>query len=224
MSTLPRKVSAVLFDLDGTLVDTAPDMVRALNRLCAESGVEPLAYDAARKQVSQGAIGLVRLAFPELDEHTAQSYAERFRDHYAERVFDGSALFDGMAEVLNAVENAGLTWGIVTNKPERFTTPLIDALGLTPRSACVVSGDTTARSKPHPLPLIYACGQIQHAPQDCVYVGDDQRDIIAGKAAGMHTVAALYGYILDHEQPNDWQPDDMIEQPRDLLAVLEIST
>ncbi len=224
MSAANGAISTVLFDLDGTLVDTAPDMVAALERVCAEEGIPAPGYADARLHVSQGAIGLVRHAFGELSTGDARRLAERFRDLYAEQVSAGSRMFEGMPDLLEAIEQSGRLWGIVTNKPERFTTPLIEALGLAERAACVVSGDTTLRSKPHPLPLLYACERLGRNPVHCVYVGDDLRDVIAGKAAGMLTVAALYGYILEEEQPQDWQADGHIAQPADLLEWLKTRT
>lgn len=224
MSLRGDAISTVLFDLDGTLVDTAPDMVAALARVCEEQGVDTPEYAEARRHVSQGAIGLVRHAFGALPDSDARALAERFRDLYAEQVSGGSELFAGMADLLAAIERSERNWGIVTNKPARFTAPLVADLGLEGRAACVVSGDTTARSKPHPLPLLYACERLGRQPHECVYVGDDQRDIIAGRAAGMLTVAALYGYILEDEQPRSWQADGTIDEPGDLLDWLKTRT
>lgn len=221
MSGRNNGISTVLFDLDGTLVDTAPDMVAALERVCAENGTEAPDYADARRHVSQGAIGLIRHAFGAIPATDARALAERFRDVYAEQVSRGSRLFEGMADLLDALEQAGRNWGVVTNKPARFTAPLLADLGLDVRAACVVSGDTTVRSKPHPLPLLYACERLGRSPGECVYVGDDQRDVIAGKAAGMLTVAALYGYILTDEEPLSWQADGTISSPGDLLGWFE---
>ncbi len=221
MNSLPHAMSAVLFDLDGTLVDTAPDMVAALYRVCRESGAKEPDFAIARQYVSQGSRGLVSLAFPQADDEQTRILVSRFLDIYAENVCRESVLFEGMQEVLVGIETAGIPWGIVTNKPERFTLPLVAALNLHRRAACVVSGDTVARSKPDPLPLLHACQLLRLTPQQCVYVGDDERDVVAGKAAGMATVAARYGYILHSEKVSAWQADGVIEDPRDMLAWFE---
>ncbi len=211
---------ALLFDLDGTLVDTAPDMVRVLIELQAARGVDPLAYEVARDNVSNGAIGLIRLAFPGVDE---QSLAELHGDYlarYLDSVCEQSMLFPGLAGLLTRLDGASRPWGVVTNKPQRMTDPLLDKLGLLRRAACAVSGDTLAQRKPDPAPLIHASDLIGVAPQQCIYVGDALRDIEAGRAAGMATVAVSYGYITENDNPADWGADRIAADTRELTTLL----
>lgn len=224
MSSGTVNCAAVLFDLDGTLADTAPDMIAALNRLCAEMGTREISFAHARPHVSHGSRALVKLGFPDADSDQVDLLIDRFLEAYARQLSEGTRLFAGMEEVLQSIEQSGRHWGIVTNKPARFTVPLIEALGLNKRAACVVSGDTVARSKPHAMPLLYACEVLALPPTHCLYVGDAERDIIAGRAAGMCTVAALYGYILTDDDPASWQADGMIEHPREILDWLEHKT
>lgn len=211
---------AVLFDLDGTLLDTAPDMVAALDVLLAESGREAVDYEFARAHVSKGALGLIDMAFGDIDEAHRMSLRDRYLELYAQSLAVASGLFNGMAEVLDYIETAGMHWGVVTNKPGFLTEPLLDALGLLARSATTISGDTLPERKPHPRPLLHAAEQIGITPGEAMYVGDDTRDIVAGNAAGMTTVAALYGFILPGEDPLGWPADHRIEHPGDLLAIL----
>lgn len=214
---------AVLFDLDGTLLDTAPDMVAALDDLLDEAGRAPVDYALARAHVSKGALGLIDLAFGKIEEAHRMSLRERYLDLYECRVAQATTLFDGMADVLAYIERAGLQWGVVTNKPGFLTEPLLDALGLLARSSATVSGDTLPERKPHPRPLLHAAEQIGVAPSESLYVGDDTRDIAAGNAAGMTTVAAAYGFIPPGDDPCRWPADHRIEHPRDLLAILQIT-
>ncbi len=225
-STLRR--SAVLFDLDGTLLDTAPDMIAALDALLAEQGQGPVEYAHARLHVSKGALGLINLAFDALEISLSQgqllSLRNRYLDLYAKRLCQATTLFDGMAEVLAQLEDAGMPWGIVTNKPGFLAEPLLDQLGLLQRSAALVSGDTLPKRKPHPQPLLFAASQLFVMPGETVYVGDDIRDIEAGNAAGMTTVAAAYGFIPPDDNPAHWQADHLIESPGDLLTVPGLDT
>ncbi|MEM7282864.1 MAG: phosphoglycolate phosphatase [Pseudomonadota bacterium] len=219
---MTTKPSALLLDLDGTLIDTAPDMVAAINRLCTESGRLTLEYENAKPHVSNGSAALVRLAFGnELDAEAFETHRQRFLEIYAEYVCVDSHLFAGMTLVLEHCADRQIPWGIVTNKPGALTVPLVKALGLTTRAACVVSGDTVAKAKPDPMPLFYACEQINVDPQQILYVGDSIRDIQAGNAAGMTTIGATYGYIVDGDNPSDWQADGLITAPTDLLSWLE---
>lgn len=211
---------AVLFDLDGTLLDTAPDMVAALDELLAEEGRANVDYPVARAHVSKGALGLIDLGFGQLDEAHRMSLRDRYLGLYERRVADATALFEGMDEVLKTIERAGLHWGVVTNKPGFLTEPLLDALGLASRSAATVSGDTLPERKPHPRPLLHAAEHIGVQPAEALYVGDDERDVVAGNAAGMTTVAALYGFIPSGEDPAGWPADHRIERPGDLLSIL----
>ncbi len=213
-----RGAQSVLFDLDGTLADTAPDMVGALNAVLAAEGRPTLAIDAVRDYVSHGSGYLVRLAFGEAQpEAHYRRRLEHFLSHYRDRLCNATRLFAGMAELLEEIEASGRSWGVVTNKPAWLTDPLMDLLGLTGRAACIVSGDTTAERKPHPLPMLHAAALADVAPQACVYVGDAERDIQAGRAAGMRTLIAAYGYIDASQRPQDWGADGSIDHPREVL-------
>lgn len=215
-----RRLGAVLFDLDGTLLDTAPDMVAALDALRAEEAAGPLPYAAARAQVSNGALGLLRFAFGELPETSRSRLHRRYLELYAAQLAVHTRLFPGMDAVIGWLERATIPWGVVTNKPAALTEPLLETLGLRTRCACVVSGDTTAERKPHPLPLQHALGVIAADAARAVYVGDAARDIAAGRAAGMHTIAALYGYIPPGEAPEQWGADYHVSDPGALVPVL----
>lgn len=210
-------IEAVLFDLDGTLVDTAPDMGGALNNLLVEEGLPPLSLETIRPYVSQGGLILTRLGF---SKHVAETEIEplrqRFLQHYRDIVADESSLFDGFEKILDELKDRQLKWGIVTNKPEWLTWPLLQLLGI--HSPVVICGDTLEHRKPHPLPLQVAAQRLQVACQNCIYVGDDERDIIAGRAADMKTLIADWGYIGPDENLHDWQADDIIQQPLDLLT------
>jgi phosphoglycolate phosphatase len=210
--------AALLLDLDGTLLDTAPDMGGALNRLRAEHGLEPLAAEVIRPVVSHGAMRLVALGFPEATGESFESLRLRFLELYAAHLAVGTRLFPGFDAVLETLESRGLPWGVVTNKPGWLTTPLLAALGLDHRSACAVSGDTLPERKPHPLPLLHAARLLGVEPGRCIYVGDAERDIQAGRAAGMTTLVATYGYISASEDPLQWQPHGMVSAPAELLA------
>jgi len=213
--------SALLLDLDGTLLDTAPDMGGALNLLRAEHGLEPLPGEVIRPVVSHGAMRLVALGFPEATGDEFESLRLRFLELYAANLAVGTRLFPGFEAVLDQLEARRLPWGIVTNKPGWLTDPLLAALGLDRRAACAVSGDTLAERKPHPLPLLHAARLVGVDPGRCVYVGDAERDIQAGRAAGMTTVVAAYGYISDGEDPRAWQPHGVVNSPDELLEWIE---
>ncbi len=208
----------LLFDLDGTLVDTAPDLAATLNALRAEHGQTPLPFDTIRPHVSHGARAMVRVGFA-IDEGDARFAAlrERFLALYRERLITNSRLFDGMDAVLAALENRGVKWGIVTNKPAWLTEPLLAGLGLASRAACIISGDTTRNRKPHPEPLLHASALVGIAPEHCLYIGDARRDIEAGRAAGMKTLVALFGYLGDDDSPHEWDADGTIDDPLDIL-------
>jgi len=218
---LTQVFDAVLFDLDGTLADTAPDLGWAANALREAEGRQPLPLSTLRPYVSQDVRGLLRVAFdiapgqPGYDE-----LAQRFLALYAGRLCVDTRLFDGVAELLDELEALGLAWGIVTNKRMRYTDPLVAQLGLTPRTPCVVSGDTTAAAKPSPLPVLHACRLLNCRPERTLYVGDDRRDILAGNAAGCRTVAAAYGYLGDSGPALTWGADWIIDRPADLATCL----
>lgn len=212
---------AVLFDLDGTLADTAVDLGGAVNRLLAESGRPALPLEALRPYVSQGVRGLLRKAYgSEPDDPGHAALSDRFLVLYEKHICDESTLFPGMAETLLAIEQAGLPWGIVTNKRSRFTGPVMAGLGLSTRAACQVSGDTTPEPKPSPLPILHACQLVGVDPRHSLYIGDDQRDIEAGRAAGCRTVAVRWGYLGDGGPIESWGADHIIDHPADLLPLI----
>ncbi|HXW10603.1 MAG TPA: phosphoglycolate phosphatase [Steroidobacteraceae bacterium] len=216
------RAAAILFDLDGTLLDTAPDMIGALNRLRVEHDREPLSMSEARAHVSHGALRLVRLGFPDVHDDALEPLRQRFLQLYAANLADGTCLFPGIDHVLATLEAQQLPWGVVTNKPGWLTDPLLDRLGLYERACCVVSGDTVAERKPHPLPLLHAAQTTGVAPGQCVYVGDAERDIVAGRAAGMQTVVAAYGYLSQEDQPLLWNPHGVVDRPEELLEWLTL--
>jgi 2-phosphoglycolate phosphatase len=209
---------AVLFDLDGTLVDTAPDLGDCLNLMLDRRGRAPLPAEAIRAQASHGSQGLIKLAFGVAEHEAAFAGLRReFLELYAARLADRSTLFPGMAELLAEFECRAIAWGVVTNKPARFTEPLLERLGLLSRAACVVSGDTCARPKPDPEPMLHACRAVAVAPTRCLYVGDAERDVQAARAVGMPVLVALYGYLSESDRPDQWGGDGYIRQPLDLL-------
>jgi phosphoglycolate phosphatase len=216
------RAHAILFDLDGTLLDTAPDMIGALNRLRAEEGREPLPFTAARSSVSHGAVRLISVGFPEAQGDEFERLRLRFLKLYSENLAEGTRLFAGFEPVLAAFEAEGLPWGVVTNKPGWLTDPLLERLDLARRACCVVSGDTVNERKPHPLPLLHAAAVTGVSPDYCVYVGDAERDIIAGRAAGMQTVVAAYGYLSTEDRPESWNADGIIDRPEGVFDWLHL--
>jgi phosphoglycolate phosphatase len=209
---------AVLLDLDGTLVDTAPDLVAVINTMLAQHDRPPLPYALARNEVSNGALGLIRIGFP---TQTSAAELERLRlkflDIYLKAVCINSRLFNGLDDLLHKLEDIGCPWGIVTNKPHAMTEPLLAQLNLTQRTSCVISGDRLKERKPHPAPLQLAAAELGLEPDQCIYVGDAPRDIDAGRAAGMATIAAAYGYIRQTDDPYSWGADLVIHHPSKLL-------
>jgi len=216
------QITTVLFDLDGTLLDTAPDLADALNTVLAENRREPLPYETIRGVVSHGGMALIKLGFG-LDESSPdfEPLRQRLLSIYRANLSGKTRPFPGMAELLEQLEQGGRNWGVVTNKPAWLTEPLMQDLGLLQRAACVVSGDTLAERKPHPAPMLHACELAGSRPEQCVYIGDARRDIEAGKNARMHTLVALFGYFMDGDRPGEWQADGLLEQPLDLLAWLD---
>ena len=211
----------VFFDLDGTLADTAPDLVAATNQLLSARNLPLKPYEQLRPCASAGARGLIGGAFGIDTKHPDFiALRDEFFANYEKALCVHSKLFDGMEHLLNQLESAQLPWGIVTNKSERFTNPLIELMGLSQRSASTVSGDTTPHSKPHPEPILHAARIANLDPNKSLYVGDDIRDIIAGKAAGMKTVAAAYGYCGCEEPPEAWGADFIIQTPQELLQII----
>ena len=216
----PQPVHGVLFDLDGTLLDTAPDMVGALNELRMLEGIAPLPFESLRQHVSHGSARLVSVGFGLDAGDEYERLRQRFLDVYRARVASDTRPFDGMEAVLAAVESAGFGWGIVTNKPGWLTEPLLQELGLRERCACVVSGDTLHVRKPHPAPLLHAAEALGLPPVHCTYVGDAERDIQAGRAAGMRTLVAAFGYLGDDDDPAAWGADGIVSTPLDILGWL----
>lgn len=215
--TRPR---AVLFYLDGTLADTAPDLAAAMNRVRTARGLDPAPYEILRPVASAGARGLIGAAFglgPEDEGYDDLRIA--FLDTYEAAIAEHSTLFEGVEQLLRALESNSMFWGIVTNKAARFTNLLVPQIGLA-QAGCVVSGDTTPHAKPHPEPLFEAARRLSLSPAECWYVGDDLRDIQAGRAAGMVTVAAAWGYC-GHAEPVTWEADAMAAAPLDVLALIE---
>ena len=215
---LPR---AVLFDLDGTLADTAPDLAYALNRTLQHFRRDALPYEVIRPVVSHGGIALIKLGFGLAPD--APGFEERRQyllDVYANNLCRETGLFPGMAAVLSGLESQRIAWGVVTNKPAWLTDPLIVAMQLDQRAGCVVSGDTCVKRKPHPEPILHACKLLHSDPCDTWYVGDAGRDMQAGKAAGCTTIGALYGYLHPEDPPHTWQTDLTIDHPAQLLDLL----
>ena len=216
-------VRAVLFDLDGTLLDTAPDMAAALNALLAEENRAALPYEEVRPFVSHGSSRLVRLGFPEVGPDRLTDLQKRYLDIYGGALSAHTQLFAGMDEVLARLHESGIPCGIVTNKPAALTNPLLEQLGLTSRFACVVSGDSVSERKPHPMPMLHAARLAGVAPIDCLYLGDAERDIRAAHAASMKALVATYGYLEPDEDWQAWGGDGFIRESADLLTWIERS-
>lgn len=215
-------LQAVLFDLDGTLIDSAPDLGAAADQMRTDRGLAPLPLERYRPLAGAGARGMLGVAFgitPEAPEFVA--LREEFFVNYERRMLAHTRVFEGVAELVQALQARGLRWGVVTNKARRFTEPLTAALPLFASAGAVVSGDSTPHAKPHPEPLLEAARRLGLAPADCVYVGDDERDIVAGRAAGMRTVAATYGYLGTQADATRWLADAAITTPLALLKWLE---
>ncbi len=212
------KIKGVFFDLDGTLADTAPDLAYALNTLRKEQQLPPLPYAAIRPVVSHGATALLRLGFDIGPGHISYDFLrQRLLEIYSAHLTYKTRLFPGMAAVLQVLEERSIKWGVVTNKPAWLTEPLMQGLGLAGRAAAIVSGDSTANTKPHPAPMLHACDLAGVDGAACLYVGDARRDIEAGNNAGMKTLVALFGYLDEKDDPASWRADGMIEKPLDIL-------
>jgi N-acetyl-D-muramate 6-phosphate phosphatase len=205
---------AVLLDLDGTLIDTAPDMVGALNELRREMNREPVPFEQARRRVSHGAGALVRLGFAEVVDSALETLRQRFLEIYSRRLCVESSIYEGTSESLARLESVGIPWGVVTNKPAWLTEPLLEQLALRKRASVVVSGDSLSERKPHPAPLLHAAGRLGIAPAQCIYIGDAERDVVAARAAGMEVFVASFGYIGPDEQPKQWPATGWLDTPR----------
>ena len=214
-------VRAVLFDLDGTFADTAPDMAGALNNVRRQRGLEPVPTSILRPHVSNGARGMLDAGFNLKPDHPDYpALREAFLDEYSRNICVGSRWFDGISAVVDDLDQRDIMWGIVTNKATHLTLPLLDALAITPRAACVVCGDTCARAKPHPDPLLHAATLLGVEPSQCVYIGDDERDILAANAAGMRGIAAMYGYLGVLTPPESWPAAAWVRSPAEITALV----
>jgi phosphoglycolate phosphatase len=209
--------AAVLLDLDGTLLDTAPDLAAALNLLRTQEGLSPIAFAPIREQVSNGSIAVLRLGFPLAEEAYFASLMARFLDLYRDRIAVETRPFPGFAEVLAELDTHRIPWGVITNKPARLTEPLLRSLGLYERAGCVLSGDSLAVRKPDPLPLLTAAARIGVDPHDCLYLGDALRDMQAARAADMVALGARFGYLPAHEDLSSWPVTAWIDAPGELL-------
>ena len=219
-ATMPWQ--GVLFDLDGTLLDTAQDMAGALNDLRSEAGLSPLPFAVIRPHASHGSTAMVQVGFGLAPGDAFEAMRQRFLDRYAARIALETRLFPGGEELLLALETAGLKWGVITNKPAYLTEPLMAALELTPRAACIVSGDTLPQRKPHPAPLLHGAAQAGLNPAACVYVGDAERDVQAARAAGMTALVAHFGYLADTDRPDTWGAHGSVHSMADIATWLRL--
>jgi phosphoglycolate phosphatase len=213
--------AGVLFDLDGTLLDTAPDLLAALDRAMQQHSLLPVDKARIKPFISYGATAMVRESLNgAYNDPLYTRILQTMLDNYQAHIAEHTCLFHGMKEVLDALESKGIIWGVVTNKRKRFTEPLMDALKLAKRAACIVSGDTVTNSKPHPEPILLACREAGLNPELCLYIGDAAHDIEAGKSAGMTTLAAVYGYLKPGDNPDAWGADGLIQEPLEILTWL----
>jgi len=217
------RIRALLFDLDGTLLDSAPDLVASLNRVRRSEALPELELAQMKRYASRGAVGLLRAGMPPTDAPTFERWRQLFLEYYAENCYRYSTLFAGVPEMLDYVARAGIHWGIVTNKIEALTHPIVEAAGLADAVACVVCGDTLKESKPHPAPVSLACGMVNVHPGEAVMVGDDIRDIQAGHAAGTRTAAVYYGYGSDELNGDVVEGSYPVYRPADLVELIENS-
>ena len=217
---LAARPRAILFDLDGTLIDSAPDLAGACNEMRVERGLTPLPYLDLRRMVGSGARGMVGVAFGLAPGDAGyEALRDEFLARYESRMTRQTRVFDAMVPVLAWLAEQRIPWGIVTNKATRFAAPLIASLGLAERASTLICGDTVTHAKPHPAPLLEAAARLQFAPAECVYVGDDRRDVDAGRAAGMRTIVAAWGYLGAGEHPAAWAADAVIAAPAELMAL-----
>ena len=218
-------LKAVLFDLDGTLIDTAPDLANALNFVLEQNQLSPLTYSSIRPFVSMGAKGLIEHGFgSELSAKQHEEIKSNLIGYYQKNIANESILFAGLDETLIYLEQNKIPWGIVTNKPEYLTIPLLTKMNLLTRSACVVCGDQVKNPKPHPESTYLACKQLGVLPEHTICIGDAQRDVQAGRLAGMQTIACAYGYIPETDNINDWGADNIVNNPLELLTSLQALT
>ena len=216
-------IKAVLFDLDGTFADTAPDLAAALNHTRATRHLPPLPIEVLRPQASHGSRGLLKVGFDIEPEHPDYNkLRDIFLDYYAKNICVKTQLFGDTARLIDTLEQRGIKWGIVTNKPHRFTVPLMQALGMASRAACLISGDTCTHAKPHPEPMLKACEIIGISPAQCLYLGDDLRDMQAANAVGMRGIIANYGYVSADASVENWNAHGSINKPTELLDFITL--
>jgi phosphoglycolate phosphatase len=216
-------IKAVLFDLDGTFADTAPDLAASLNHTRAIRNLPPLPLEVLRPQASHGSRGLLEIGFGIAPGHADyDTLRDIFLDHYARNICVHTELFTDMAQLIDELERRDIRWGIVTNKPHRYTVPLMQALGYAERAACLISGDTCQRPKPYADPLLKACEIIEVTPAQCLYIGDDLRDMRAANAAGMPGIIASYGYVNGDASIENWNAQGSIDKPTELIAYLDL--
>ena len=211
--------ACVLFDLDGTLLDTAPDLIAALNRSLNHYGVKSVEESKIRPFISYGALAMIEQS--SADDNDVENILERMLADYQQRLAEHTVFFEGMEQVLAQLETQQIKWGVVTNKRQRFTQPLMDALNLSERASCIVSGDSAEHPKPHAAPMLMACQQAGVNPEQCLYIGDALHDINAGKNSGMKTLAAAYGYLKANDDIDSWQADAIIQKPLDILSWMQ---
>jgi len=219
---MDRMPEAVLFDLDGTLADTAPDLIAALERLRASLGLAAIETGALRQRVGRGAVAILEGGLPELDRAEREALRGGFLDDYQARCWDASTPFDGIPEFLDALEALGIPWGVVTNKIERLARPVLERAGWADRAGCLVAGDTAAKAKPAPDPVLEACRALAVDSSRAVFIGDDERDVISGRAAGTRTIAALWGYIPESADVGAWGADAIADTPAVLADLLNL--
>ena len=217
-----KKIKTVLFDLDGTLADTAPDLANALNHVLKIHNREPLPFEKIRPVVSHGGIALTTLGFGFGKEHPEfDVFYKELLEHYLDNIANETTLFPGMNELLFQLEEKNINWGVVTNKPGWLTDPLLDALNLSSRAATIVSGDTLEQRKPHPAPLLYACEQAGSKANECIYIGDAERDIEAANRADIISIVALFGYIDKSDNPENWGAHSLIHSPQEIIPLIQ---
>ena len=216
-------IEAVLFDLDGTFADTAPDLAAALNHVRATRHLPPLPLEVLRPQASHGSIGLLKVGLNVTPDSSGfDMFRHIFLEYYSQHICVNTTLFAGIAELITDLEQRDIKWGIVTNKPHRFTVPLMEALGYAQRAACLISGDTCVHAKPHPAPMLAACKLIKVKPEQCLYLGDDKRDMDAANAVNMRGIIANYGYVSDDVSVQNWQAYDSVNHPMELITHLSL--
>ncbi len=223
VTIMPPQIKAVLFDLDGTFADTAPDLAAALNHARASRHLPPLPIEVLRPQASHGSRGLLKTGFDIEPEHPDyDALRDIFLDYYAKNICVHTRLFGDTAELIAELEQRAIRWGIVTNKPKRYTVPLMQALGYAERASCLISGDTCQHAKPHPEPMLKACEIIGVTPDECLYLGDDLRDMQAANAAGMRGIIANYGYVSADASIENWNAHGSINRPTELLSFMTL--